>query len=158
VWFRFHGSLQQLALADSFHHFNWQLCKKDWGVYTKPSFVGVEYVLNYLARDTHRVAISNHRLVIFENDRVSFRWRDYAHGGKKKVMTASADEFLRRFLIHVLPKGLVRIRHAPSSSRQRVSMALRLRLVNRPKVGSVRLICAGRCHLRCPAVPAHDGH
>jgi hypothetical protein len=60
---------------------------------------------------THRVAISNHRLVAFENDRVSFRWRDYAHGGKKKVMTVSAHEFLRRFLLHVLPGGLVRIRH-----------------------------------------------
>jgi hypothetical protein len=60
---------------------------------------------------THRVAISNHRLVAFENDRVSFRWRDYAHGGKKKIMTVSAHEFLRRFLLHVLPGGLVPIRH-----------------------------------------------
>jgi hypothetical protein len=68
-------------------------------------------VLNYLARYTHRVAISNHRLVAFENNSVSFRWRDYAHGGKKKVMTVSAHEFLRRFLLHVLPGGLVRIRH-----------------------------------------------
>ena len=66
---------------------------------------------NYLARYTHRVAISNHRLVAFQNDRVSFRWKDYAHGGKQKIMTVSADEFLRRFLIHVLPRGLVRIRH-----------------------------------------------
>ena len=72
---------------------------------------GPEHVLNYLARYTHRVAISNHRLVAFQNDRVSFRWKDYAHGGKQKIMTVSADEFLRRFLIHVLPKGLVRIRH-----------------------------------------------
>jgi hypothetical protein len=80
-------------------------------VYAKPPFGGAEHVLNYLARYTHRVAISNHRLVAFENDRVSFRWRDYAHGGKKKVMTVSAHEFLRRFLLHVLPGGLVRIRH-----------------------------------------------
>src|SRR3981189_3946201 len=65
----------------------------------------------YLARYTHRVAISNHRLVAFESDRVFFRWRDYAHGGKQKVMTISAHEFLRRFLLHVLPGGLVRIRH-----------------------------------------------
>ena len=80
-------------------------------VYAKPPFGGAEHVLNYLARYTHRVAISNHRLVAFENNRVSFRWRDYAHGGKKKVMTVSAHEFLRRFLLHVLPGGLVRIRH-----------------------------------------------
>ena len=70
-----------------------------------------EHVLHYLARYTHRVAISNHRLVAFHDDRVSFRWKDYAHGGKQKLMTLPADEFLRRFLLHVLPKGLVRIRH-----------------------------------------------
>jgi hypothetical protein len=108
---QFHGSLEELASAPAFSHFLWQLGQKDWVVYAKPPFGGAEHVLNYLARYTHRVAISNHRLVAFESDRVSFRWRDYAHGGKQKVMTVSAHEFLRRFLIHVLPKGLVRIRH-----------------------------------------------
>jgi hypothetical protein len=108
---QFHGSLEQLASAPVFSHFLWQLGQKDWVVYAKSPFGGAEHVLNYLARYTHRVAISNHRLVAFESDRVSFRWRDYAHGGKQKVMTLSAHEFLRRFLIHVLPKGLVRIRH-----------------------------------------------
>jgi hypothetical protein len=108
---QFHGSLLQLASPGAFSHFLRQLGQKDWVVYAKPPFGGAEHVLNYLARYTHRVAISNHRLVAFENDRVSFRWRDYAHGGKKKIMTVSADEFLRRFLLHVLPKGLVRIRH-----------------------------------------------
>src|ERR1700691_2608735 len=108
---QFHNSLQQLASPGAFNYFLWQLGQKDWVVYAKPPFGGAEHVLNYLPRYTHRVAISNHRLVAFESDRVSFRWRDYAHGGKKKVMTVSADEFLRRFLLHVLPKGLVRIRH-----------------------------------------------
>ncbi|MGB9287463.1 MAG: IS91 family transposase, partial [Terracidiphilus sp.] len=108
---QFHGSLEQLASPGAFSHFLWQLRQKDWVVYAKPPFGGAEHVLNYLARYTHRVAISNHRLLAFENDRVSFRWRDYAHGGKKKVMTVSAHEFLRRFLLHVLPGGLVRIRH-----------------------------------------------
>ena len=93
-------------------------------VYAKPPFGGAEHVLNYLARYTHRVAISNHRLVAFENDRVSFRWRDYAHGGKKKVMTVSAHEFLRRFLLHVLPGGLVRIRHFGLFANRRRSAAL----------------------------------
>ena len=102
---QFHGSLEQLASPGAFHHFLRQLVQKDWVVYAKPPFGGAEHVLNYLARYTHRVAISNHRLVAFENDRVSFRWRDYAHGGKKKVMTVSAHEFLRRFLMHVLPGG-----------------------------------------------------
>ena len=71
---------------------------------------GPQYVLHYLARYTHRVAISNHRLISFQNGQVSFRWKDYAHGSKQRIMTLSADEFLRRFLLHVLPKGFVRIR------------------------------------------------
>jgi hypothetical protein len=121
---QFHGSLEQLASPRAFNHFLWQLGQKDWVVYAKPPFGGAEHVLNYLARYTHRVAISNHRLVAFENDRVSFRWRDYAHGGKQKVMTVSADEFLRRFLIHVLPKGLVRIRHFGLFANRRRSDAL----------------------------------
>ena len=108
---QFHGSLQNLSDPSCFHQFLRQFFREDWVVYAKPPFGGPEYVLNYLARYTHRVAISNHRLVAFQNDRVSFRWKDYAHGGKQKIMTVSAEEFLRRFLIHVLPKGLVRIRH-----------------------------------------------
>jgi hypothetical protein len=118
---QFHGSL---ASPSGFGHFLWQLCQKDWVVYAKPPFGAAEQVLNYLARYTHRVAISNHRLVAFENDRVSFRWRDYAHGGKQKVMTISAHEFLRRFLIHVLPRGLVRIRHFGLFANRRRSAAL----------------------------------
>jgi hypothetical protein len=108
---QFHGSLQQLALPEAFCHFLCQPSHKDWVVYAKPPFGGAEQVLSYLARYTHRVAISSHRLVAFENGRVSFRWRDYAHGGRNKVMTIPAEEFLRRYLLHVLPKGLVRIRH-----------------------------------------------
>jgi hypothetical protein len=121
---QFHGSLQQLASHGAFSYFLWQLGQKDWVVYAKPPFGGAEHVLNYLARYTHRVAISNHRLVAFENDRVSFRWRDYAHGGKKKIMTVSAHEFLRRFLLHVLPGGLVRIRHFGLFANRRRSAAL----------------------------------
>jgi hypothetical protein len=121
---QFHGSLRQLASPDVFSHFLWQFGQKDWVVYAKPPFGGAEHVLNYLARYTHRVAISNHRLVAFENHRVSFRWRDYAHGGKNKVMTVSADEFLRRFLLHVLPKGLVRIRHFGLFANRRRETAL----------------------------------
>ena len=68
-------------------------------------------VLRYLGRYTHRVAISNHRLLAFEQERVTFRWKDYARGGKQGEMTLGATEFLRRFFLHVLPKGFVRIRH-----------------------------------------------
>ena len=80
-------------------------------VYCKPPFGGPEYVLQYLGRYTHRVAISNHRLISFNDDQVTFRWRDSAHHNEQKVTSLSLDEFLRRFLLHLLPKGFVRIRH-----------------------------------------------
>jgi hypothetical protein len=121
---QFHGSQQHLVSPGTFSNFLRQLFRQDWVVYAKPPFGGAEHVLNYLARYTHRVAISNHRLVAFENDRVSFRWRDYAHGDKKKVMTVSAHEFLRRFLLHVLPGGLVRIRHFGLFANRRRSATL----------------------------------
>jgi hypothetical protein len=121
---QFHGSQHYLAAPGSFSNFLRQLFRQDWVVYAKPPFGGADHVLNYLARYTHRVAISNQRLVAFENERVSFRWRDYAHGGKKKVMTVSAHEFLRRFLLHVLLGGLVRIRHFGLFANRRRSAAL----------------------------------
>ena len=88
-----------------------RLHRHDWVVYAKPAFGGPLQVLRYLGRYTHRVAISNHRLLRFEQERVTFRWKDYAHGGKRGQMTLTATEFLRRFFLHVLPKGFVRIRH-----------------------------------------------
>jgi len=93
-----------------FEQLHAKLGKKKWFVYAKPPFGGPEHVLRYLGRYTHRMAISNHRLTAFDGERVSFRWRDYAHGGKQRVMTLDAEEFLRRFFLHVLPKGFVRIR------------------------------------------------
>ena len=87
-----------------------KLGKKKWFVYAKPPFGGPAHVLRYLGRYTHRMAISNHRLLAFDGQRVSFRWRDYAHGSKQRIMTLDAEEFLRRFFLHVLPKGFVRIR------------------------------------------------
>jgi hypothetical protein len=80
-------------------------------VYTKPPFGGPEPVLRYLSRYTHRVAISNHRILKIADGNVTFLWRDYAHGGKKRKMTLPAGEFLRRFFVHVLSQGFVRIRH-----------------------------------------------
>jgi hypothetical protein len=87
------------------------LQKLPWVVYAKPPFGSPSLVVEYLGRYTHRVAISNHRLLSLEEDRVCFRWRDYRHGNLEKTMTLEAIEFLRRFLLHVLPPGLVRIRH-----------------------------------------------
>jgi hypothetical protein len=88
-----------------------RLHRHKWVVYAKPAFGGPLQVLRYLGRYTHRVAISNHRLLAFDGEHVTFRWRDYAHGNKSRVMTLHATEFLRRFFLHVLPKGFVRIRH-----------------------------------------------
>ena len=88
-----------------------RLRRQDWVVYSKAAFGGPLQVLRYLGRYTHRVAISNHRLLAFDGERVTFRWRDYAHGNKSRVMTLDAIEFLRRFFLHILPRGFVRIRH-----------------------------------------------
>jgi len=107
----FHGQLKPLASPRAFSSFLRPLFRRDWVVYCKPPFGGPEYVLHYLGAYTHRVAISNHRLVSLTGDQVTFRWRDSAHGNQQRRMTLSVDEFLRRFLLHVLPPGFVRIRH-----------------------------------------------
>jgi len=88
-----------------------RLRRQDWVVYVKPALGGPLQLLRYLGRYTHRIAISNHRLLAFDGEHVTFRWRDYAHGNQSRVMSLHAIEFLRRFFLHVLPKGFVRIRH-----------------------------------------------
>ena len=105
------GNLAPLAQPKVFASSLRPLFRKDWIVYSKPPFGGPEYVLQYLGRYTHRVAISNHRLLALDDRQVTFRWRDSAHNNEQKVMTLSLDEFLRHFLLHLLPKGFVRIRH-----------------------------------------------
>src|SRR3954451_22371623 len=107
----FHGKLRELADAGAFQRRLAASAATEWVVYSKPPFVGPEQVLKYLARYTHRVAISNRRLVSSEDGEVTFQWKDYAHGGGQKTMTLKATEFIRRFLLHVLPSGFVRIRH-----------------------------------------------
>jgi hypothetical protein len=107
----FHGAQKPLARPRVFSSFLRQLFRKDWVVYSKRPFGGPQHALRYLGRYTHRVAISNHRLVSFVDDKVTFRWRDSAHKNKQRLMSLPVEEFLRRFLLHVLPKGFVRIRH-----------------------------------------------
>jgi hypothetical protein len=107
----FRGNLAALAQPKTFAAWLRSLFRKDWVVYAKPPFGGPQYVLQYLGRYTHRVAISNHRLVSFTEGKVTFRWRDSAHNNEQKLLTVSLDEFLRRFLLHLLPKGFVRIRN-----------------------------------------------
>src|SRR5579862_315837 len=108
---QFHGRLRGLAQRRLFRSLLGQLFVPHWVVYCKPPFGGPEQVLRYLGAYTHRVAISDHRLVSFTHGNVTFRWRDSAHKNKKRLLTLPVDEFLRRFLLHVLPRGFVRIRH-----------------------------------------------
>jgi hypothetical protein len=108
---RFPGAFARLRQPPEFDRLVGQLRHQHWVVHAKPPFGGPEQVLKYLARYTHRVAISNGRLVAMQDGRVTFRWRDSAHGNQTKLMTLDAVEFIRRFLLHVLPAGLVKIRH-----------------------------------------------
>lgn len=105
------GSVAQLKQPSYFQRWLRSLYRRDWVVYAKPPLGGAEQVYRYLGRYTHRVAISNSRLVSIDSERVRFLYKDYADKSRMKVMTLSAEEFIRRFLLHVLPKGFVRIRH-----------------------------------------------
>ena len=107
----FHGQLLDLRSDKAFRAHLAPLYTKEWFVFSKAPFGGPAQVLKYLARYTHRVAISNRRLVSMNNGNVSFLWKDYANGCRRRVMTLTAVEFIRRFLTHILPKGFMRIRH-----------------------------------------------
>ena len=109
----FFGDLERLAQANAFAAWLAPFRKSEWVVYAKPPFGGPEAVLAYLSRYTHRVAISNHRLISVDAETVAFRWKDYRikHGNRQKVMRLDTHEFIRRFLSHVLPDGFHRIRH-----------------------------------------------
>ena len=107
----FFGDLVSLMEPGAFARHLGPLCQIEWNVYAKRPFGGPQQVLDYLGRYTHRVAIANSRLLACENGRVHFRWKDYRADNKSKVMIIDADEFIRRFLLHVLPKGFRRIRH-----------------------------------------------
>lgn len=108
---RCHGNLAHLSDPRQFESWLDAAVKKDWVVHAKPPFGGPTQVLKYLARYTHRVAISNDRLISMENGEVRFQWKDYSQGNTCKTMTLAATEFIRRFLLHVLPTGFVKIRH-----------------------------------------------
>jgi hypothetical protein len=124
----FYGRIRELAHPVRFQDLLLSLQDKEWVVYIKPPFGGPQQVLQYLARYTHRVAISNGRLLGLENGRVHFRWRDSQHGNQTKDTSLDAVEFIRRFLLHVLPSGFVKIRHFGFlSNRNRKTMIPRCR-------------------------------
>jgi hypothetical protein len=108
---RFFTLLEKLRDRGEFARYLAPLWKAEWVVYAKAPFAGPQQVLDYVGRYTHRVAISNHRLLDIEADQVRFQWKDYRHKGQQKAMTLSAEEFIRRFLLHALPDGFQRIRY-----------------------------------------------
>jgi hypothetical protein len=133
------------------------LLKDDWVVYAKPAFGDPVRVLRYLGRYTHRVAISNQRLLGFDGHRVRFRWKDYAHGNKQRIMKLTASQFLRRFCQHVLPRGFVRIRHFGylANARRAALIALaRQQLACQPPATS-HLTNSSQAAWRCPRCGAN---
>lgn len=133
------------------------LLKDDWVVYAKAAFGDPARVLRYLGRYTHRVAISNQRLLGFDGRRVSFRWKDYAHGNKQRIMALAASEFLSRFCQHVLPRGFVRIRHFGylANTRRAALIALdRQQLACKPPTSS-QLINSPLAAWHCPRCGAN---
>jgi hypothetical protein len=135
---RFFGDIAGLADPAAFSRTVKHMRRIDWVVYAKPPFAGPRQVLAYLGRYTHRIAISNSRLVSIDGDRVAFRWKDYRHHGKQKLMTLDAHEFIRRFLLHTLPDGLHRIRHygllANGHRQQKLDLCRRLLNVPPPEL------------------------
>lgn len=107
----FPKSISELNSRNIFNEFKDSLYKKEWIVYSKAPFSSAEYVLQYLGRYTHRVAISDNRIIKVDENNVSFRWRDYKDNNKQKLMTLKANEFIRRFTMHILPDRFVKIRH-----------------------------------------------
>src|SRR5467141_3134519 len=152
----FHADLKLLAQPKTFAAWLRPLFRQNWVVYLKPPFGGPEYVLQYLGRYTHRVAISNHRLVSFADGQVTFHWRDSADGNKQKLLTLSLDEFLRRLLLHLLPNRFVRIRNFGflANRRRTASLPLCLQLLPSrlgPQTGQDAATADGAKDLwRCP--------
>ena len=130
----FFGALAELAEPAVFARQLNKLRRVEWVVYAKPPFGGPERVLAYLGRYTHRVAIANSRLVSVTDDHVAFRWKDYRHHGRSKLMTLAAEEFIRRFLLHMLPDGFHRIRHYGflANGHRAAKLALCRRLLGAP--------------------------
>jgi hypothetical protein len=162
-----HGSGGVAALTDPVRFDAWlaDLRHQAWVVYCKPPFAGPEPLLAYLGRYTHRVALSNDRLLAVADGRVHFRWRDYADGDRVKVMALDVDEFLRRFLLHVVPDRFVRIRHfGLLANRRRAALLAQCRtlLAHRPpppvateSVRDLMLRVTGLDIARCPV--CHQG-
>lgn len=157
---RFYNDLEHLENPADWNRLLDACYQKEWVVYCKPPFKTAACVVDYLGRYTHRVAISNNRILKSENGQVSFKWRDYKDGNRWKVMTLTADEFIRRFLMHILPTRFMKIRHygllASRDKTKRLALCKRLTgtpLVPRQILSTAQLIqkLMGRDISKCPA-------
>ncbi len=155
----FFGQLMYLENPQEFENFLTPNYKKEWIVYCKPPFKTAATVVEYLGRYTHRVAISNNRILKLEEGRVTFKWRDYKDHNKWKVMTVAAEEFIRRFLVHILPAGFMKIRHyGLLGNRNRTKKLIICKnltntpIIERVKVSTISLIekILGRKAFQCP--------
>jgi hypothetical protein len=137
----FYGTIEELGIPCNFSLFVSGLYQKNWVTYCKPPFKNADKVVKYLGRYTHRVAISNNRILKMENGYITFNRRDYKDGNKVKEMTITAEEFIRRFMMHVLPSGFRKIRHYGilASRDKSVRIALCKKLTNTPTVAAVPL-------------------
>jgi hypothetical protein len=149
----FSGAISRLADSGRFAALLDSLFRQKWVVYAKPAFGSPRLVLRYLGRYTHRVAISNHRLLAFDGEQVTFRWKDYAHGNKQRKMTVSGIEFLRRFSQHILPRSFVRIRQFGFLTNRRRSefLALARRLLSAEAAAAEAVLPSSAVRTwRCP--------
>jgi hypothetical protein len=150
----FFGELAALAEPAAFTRHLRELRRVEWVVYAKPPFGGPAQMLAYLARYTHRVAIANSRLVSLASAEVAFRWKDYRHHGKTKLMTLAADEFIRRFLLHTLPDGFHRVRHYGflANGQRAAKLAICRQLLDLPEAPAEELLntLSPRRSERCP--------
>jgi hypothetical protein len=158
----FRGELVPWGTVGGFKRIVAEAYRAEWVVYAKPPFGGPEQVLKYLARYTHRVAISNDRLLKLDEGQVTFRWKNYTAQGKTAAMTLSAVEFLRRFLLHVLPRSFMRIRHygflANRHRQSELALCRRLLEASNPPNAAAKaaptdnnpLLVADDCSPRCP--------
>lgn len=152
---RFSGAASALAAPKQFCALLQKLRRQDWVVYAKAAFGGPGAVLRYLGRYTHRVVISNHRIVAHEGDQATFRWKDYARGNKQRLMTLSAEEFLRRFVQHILPRGFVRIRQfgfLANACRTKLIAVSRQLLAFTPDVPALSDRPSNECCLEVPSL------
>jgi hypothetical protein len=154
----FYGRLRELAHPVLFADLISSLRNRDWVVYAKPPFGTPDQILRYLARYTHRVAISNGRLVNIHNGRVSFKWRDSRDGNQIKETSIDAVEFIRRFLLHVLPSGFVKIRHFGFLSNRNRKAMIDLCRGLLPPLGAVNIAVVVPRERICPNCNAGQMH